>query len=75
MTIEDMENRLKNSLPDCEVAILDLTGGGNHFEVRISSEQINALSRIEQHRYIMKVFDEELKSGEIHALTIKALSL
>lgn len=66
-----MEERLIKAFTACETAVIDMTGGGSNFEVRISSPDLKDLSRVERHQKIMGVFADELKSGEIHALTIK----
>ncbi len=71
MKPEDLEQRLSNSFPESEVLVADLTGTQDHYEVRIIAPQFQGMSRMEQHKAVMNVFDPELKSGEIHALTIK----
>jgi stress-induced morphogen len=71
MTLQDIENRLKQQFPDAGVAVTDLTGTENHWEVFVESEKFAGLSRIEQHQAVMKVFADELKSGEVHALSIR----
>ncbi len=73
MTMEQMEARLKEAFPDGDVVVFDLTGGADHFDVRVSSPQFAGKTRIQQHQAVMKVFDTELKDGEIHALAIKTL--
>ncbi len=69
-----MEQRLRQAYPDADVVVIDLTGTQDHYEVRIASGQFAGQSRIAQHKAVMKVFDDELKTGEVHALTIKTLS-
>ncbi|MEZ4873507.1 MAG: BolA/IbaG family iron-sulfur metabolism protein [Bdellovibrionales bacterium] len=73
MTQEQMESRLKAAYPDCDLVINDLTGTADHWEVRIASSKFKDLSRIQKHRAVMDVFAEELKTGEVHALTVKAI--
>ena len=73
MTAEQMENRLKTAFPDADVAVIDLTGTEDHWEVRIASKLFKGLSRIDGQRKIMDVFGPELKTGEVHALTIRTL--
>ena len=73
MTYLEIEERLQKAYPGAHVAAIDLTGGENHYEVRISTKELNNLSRIEKHKAIMSVFKEELSSGELHALSIKVL--
>lgn len=73
MTPEEIEQRLHEKFPDCDALVEDLTGGMNHFEVRVGSKLFAGKSRIEQQRMVMDAFSAELKSGEVHALTIKTL--
>jgi stress-induced morphogen len=73
MTPNDLESRLKNHFPDADVLVTDLTGTEDHYEVRIASKAFHGRSRIEQQRQVMGALDAELKSGEVHALTIKTL--
>ncbi|RYE37211.1 MAG: BolA family transcriptional regulator [Hyphomicrobiales bacterium] len=47
-------------------------GGETHFRVRISSFQLDGLSRVAQHRAVMETLDTELKSG-VHALAIEVV--
>lgn len=71
MTQEALKNRLETAYPDGHVEVYDLTGTENHWEVAIESAAFKGLSRIQQHQHVMKVFDAELKTGEVHALSIK----
>lgn len=73
MTTEQMETRIREAFPGGDVVVFDLTGGSNHFEVRISAPDFAGKTRIQQHQAVMKLFDPELKSGEVHALAIKTL--
>jgi stress-induced morphogen len=74
MTPDDIENRLKSHFPDADVAVIDLTGTEDHYEVRVSSGAFKGRTRIDQQRQVMAALDAELKSGEVHALTIKTLT-
>lgn len=71
MTVEALKKRLCEVYPDGSVEVYDLTGGGDHYEVMIESQAFKGLSRIQQHQAVMAVFSNELKSGEVHALSIK----
>lgn len=68
-----MEARLRQAYPDAKIEVIDLTGTQDHYQVTIESDVFTGLSRIERQRHVMNVFDAELKSGEVHALTIKAV--
>ncbi|MEK6555915.1 MAG: BolA/IbaG family iron-sulfur metabolism protein [Bdellovibrionota bacterium] len=73
MTPQEIEVRLKTTFPDCDVFVTDLTGTENHYEVRVASKVFAGRSRIDQQRLVMDAFGAELKTGEVHALTIKTL--
>lgn len=77
MTIDQMRQRLQEAYPDAttdgDIHVHDLTGTSDHWEVLVKSQQFNGLSRIEQHQHVMKAFAPELKTGEVHALTIKTI--
>ena len=75
MTIDQMNQRLQehypDSLIDSDIQVTDLTGTSDHWEVFVKSSSFTGLSRIEQHQHVMKAFAPELKTGEVHALSIK----
>lgn len=73
MSEEQIEERVKKTYPKSSVAVLDLTGNQNHFELRVSEKTLEDKSKIEQHRTLMSLFEEELRSGKIHALRIKVV--
>lgn len=66
-----MKARLAQAYPDGTIEVVDLTGTQDHWQVAITSSAFKGLSRIQQQRHVMAVFDAELKTGEVHALTIK----
>lgn len=71
MTLEQMKQRLSEFYPDSIVEVTDLTGTADHWEVFIESKTFHGLSRIEQHQHVMNCFGPELKTGEVHALSIR----
>jgi stress-induced morphogen len=66
----ELEQRIADALPGAEVSVEDLTGGGDHFRAEVVSDRFDGLSRIQQHKLIYDVFDDEI-GGAIHALSIK----
>jgi len=67
---DQLKSRIEAALPDAEVRVEDLTGGGDHFRAEVVSGQFDGLTRIEQHQLVYGVFGEEV-GGAIHALSIK----
>ncbi len=73
MNTKYIEDKIRAAFAGCDVAVLDSTGTANHFSVRVMAEQFKTQSPIERHRSVLGLFDQELKSGELHALEIKTL--
>ncbi|MNK87223.1 BolA-like protein [compost metagenome] len=66
-----MRERLLQNYPESKVEVYDLTGTQDHWEVYVESSKFAGLSRIQQHQHVMGCFGPELKTGEVHALSIK----
>ena len=66
----ELKQRIEVALPGAEVAVEDLTGGGDHFRAEIVSDRFDGLSRIQQHKLVYDVFASDV-GGPIHALSIK----
>lgn len=67
-----LETLLQNSFPDAnELAVEDRTGGGDHFQVTVTSGRFDGLSLVEQHRLVYEALREPLNDGSIHELRIK----
>jgi len=71
MTPEQLKRRLEQAYPGGLVEVVDLTGTHDHYQVSVQSDAFQGMNRIQQHKHVMNVFDAELKTGEVHALTIK----
>ena len=69
-TTGELQQRIEDALPGAEVAVEDLTGGGDHFRAEVVSERFAGLSRIQQHKLVYDVFGADI-GGPIHALSIK----
>ena len=52
----------------------EVTGDGSKFEARVISDAFEGLPTVKRHKMIYAVLDEHIKSGAIHALSIKALT-
>ncbi len=71
MKPEIIKKRLIEAYPEGTVEVVDLTGTEDHYEVLIESSTFAGLTRIQQHQNVMAIFAPELKTGEVHALSIK----
>ena len=59
------------ALPDAFVEVEDLTGGGDHLQVKVVSSAFEGLSRIKQHQLVYGALRSELASEAIHALALQ----
>jgi len=71
MSPQQMKQRLEEAFPQGQVDVRDMTGTEDHYEVFVQSKVFTGLSRMERHQKVMAAFAAELKTGEVHALTIK----
>ena len=54
---------------------LDVEGSESKYTVSIVSDEFIGKTIIQRHKMIYAVLDQYIKTGEIHALTIKAMTL
>lgn len=64
-----MCQRVQAKLPDARV---QAQGEGCNFTLTVRSESFHPLSRVQRHKLVYGLFTEEIASGAIHALTIRA---
>jgi stress-induced morphogen len=65
--------RIRESLPDADVRLRDLTGTEDHWHATVISTAFQGKSLIERHRLVMAALAAEMK-GPIHALTLDVKS-
>jgi stress-induced morphogen len=69
---EPLQILLESAFPDAtELRVEDRTGGGDHFQVTVSSPRFSGLPLLEQHRLVNEALAEPLRDGTIHELRIK----
>jgi acid stress-induced BolA-like protein IbaG/YrbA len=71
METSDVEQIIRAGLPGAEVQV---TGDGSHFEAVVVSDAFSGLTPIKKQRLVMDTVRPQLASGELHALSIKALT-
>ena len=68
---EAVQEAIRRALPDASVQVEDLTGGGDHLQVRVVSSAFTGLSRVRQHQLVYGALRQELASEAIHALAVQ----
>lgn len=66
-----VEAMIKAGLPDAQVQVQDLTGGGDHYQVVVVSTQFEDKRPIQRHQLVYRALQQAMASEAIHALTMK----
>jgi stress-induced morphogen len=74
MTPEQLKTRIQTLGAGTEAEIVDLTGTQDHYQAIIVSPAFEGKMMIEQHRMVYKLFQTEIDSNEVHALTLKTFT-
>ena len=68
--MKEIEDLIKEAMPDAEVSIEDLAGDNNHYSATIKSKIFSGKSKIEQHKIVYKALKGKM-GNELHALMLK----
>lgn len=68
---DDVRSAIQQVLPDACVEVEDLTGGGDHLQVKVVSGAFAGLPRVKQHQLVYGALRGELASEAIHALAVQ----
>lgn len=72
VSTQPLQVLLESAFPDAtELSVEDRTGGGDHFQVTVSSPRFTGLSLLDQHRLVNEALAAPLRDGTIHELRIK----
>lgn len=66
-----VETMIKASLPDAQVQVQDLTGGGDHYQVTVVSAAFEGRGLVQQHQMVYGAVRQAMSSEAIHALALK----
>lgn len=84
MTVkQNIEKKLSDQLQPAHLEVIDESekhhghggwreGGETHFRVAIQAEKLSSLSRIEAHRLVHSILEEEL-AGPVHAFALQII--
>ena len=71
-----MKDIIENSINDgIKVDKLLVEGSESKYTVSVVSDEFISKSTIQRHKMIYALLEKYIKTGEIHALTIKAMTL
>jgi stress-induced morphogen len=70
MAPAEIEQLIKDSLPDAKVRIEDLAGDGDHYAAYIESAAFKGKTRVQQHQMVYKALQGRM-GGVLHALALQ----
>lgn len=70
ISTQQVEEKIKASIPDAQVKVEDL-GGGNHLQATVVSSEFEGKSLVKQHQLVYGALSQELATEAIHALALK----
>ena len=70
MDLKEIENLIKEALPDAQVEIQDLAGDGNHYSATVISSEFSGKTKIQQHKMVYNSLKGKM-GNELHALALK----
>ena len=69
MTRDQIQQLIASHMPN---AAVEVTGGDGKFVANVTSEDFTDLTTIKRHKLVYAAVNDEIASGELHALTIIA---
>ena len=70
MTKKEIEDCIKESIPDSSILIEDLKGDGDHYSATVISKSFEGKSKIEQHKMVYDSLKGKM-GNELHALMLR----
>ena len=70
MDARDIEQLIREGIPDAKVTIRDLAGDGDHYAAEVVSESFRGKTRVQQHQMVYNALKGNM-GGVLHALTLQ----
>ena len=69
MEAAEIEELIRQGIPDAHVEITDLAGDGDHYAARVVSESFRGMPRVRQHQTVYAALGGRM-GGALHALQL-----
>ena len=70
MDAREIEQLIKQALPDAKVEIQDLAGDGDHYAANVVSAAFKGKNRVQQHQMVYAALQGRM-GGQLHALALQ----
>ena len=74
MLNEDVKKRIETGLEGSLVHVTEFSGGTDHYSVVVVTAAFEGVALLKRHRMVLDLFQAEIGTGEVHALSIKAFT-
>ncbi len=71
ISLGDLKTMIQAGVPEAEVQIQDLTGGGDHYQVVVISPAFVGKNLVQQHQLVYRAVQAAMATEQIHALALK----
>ena len=71
VSLQQVKETIEQQIPNSQVTVTDLTGGGDHLEAIVISAEFEGKTKVKQHQLVYGALQDELNSNAIHALALK----
>ncbi len=70
MNPAEIEQLIKQSIPDAQITIEDLRGDGDHYAAYVVSDSFRGKTRVQQHQMVYQALQGRM-GNELHALALQ----
>ena len=70
MDAAEIEQLIRQGLPDARITIEDLRGDGDHYAAHVVSSAFRGKSRVQQHQMVYQALQGRM-GGQLHALALQ----
>ena len=70
MSTGELEQKIRQALPDAEIEITDLRGDGDHYAAHVVSAAFIGKTRVQQHQMVYQALGGGM-GEELHALALQ----
>ena len=68
---DELTAMIQAGLPDAQVQVQDLTGGGDHYQATVVSAEFVGKSLVQQHQLVYGTVTTVMATEQLHALALK----
>lgn len=73
ITAEEIRSLILSTIPDAQVQVRDMTGGGDHYEAVVVSAAFTGKSKVNRHRAVYGALQDAMVQ-RIHALALTTVT-